>query len=196
LLCRTLQKGDDDWKNIEAGFEAARFNPTVVRTNREFIKDWIITVIPEDGEKELEPLPDTVNADQDGVAEAANVTTLPSNEVNVETQKTQEIDQVSTPTSRTKQPTTVEEPTIPLTPTRTVSVSSHRSKSSTWQDSSVTDSDFVAKMIAKVPRSKYGEDCDDHYTLPITSIGQNVPGSHSEKSRNTALKREIFLDFH
>ncbi|EPE28659.1 EF-hand [Glarea lozoyensis ATCC 20868] len=168
IAVKDTTEGDDHWKNIEAEFEAASFNPTVVRRNQKFIKDWIVTVIPEEGEKALVPLTDTATADQHGgVAEATNTITLPSREVKNDTEQTQETNTMSVSPPKTKPPATVEQPLVPLVPVRPVSVSSHRSKLSTWQDSSVTDSDYVAKMIAKVLKSKYGEDCDDYYALPI-----------------------------
>jgi hypothetical protein len=59
----------------------------------------------------------------------------------------------------------------PVTPSRPASASSHRSQPSTWQESDANkefnNPDYAAQMIAKVLKSKYGEDSTDVYKLPV-----------------------------
>jgi hypothetical protein len=165
---------DNSWQNIDAEFEAAGFNPSVVKRNRGFIRDWITTVIPEDGEKEITfetglTIVENATANAKGITGTESVIAgLSIEEIN-KANETSPTPAPTEPSAVTTASTIVPPATSPPSepPIRSVSVSSRRSQASTWQDLNTTDTDFVAQILAKVLKSKYGEDCDERYTLPI-----------------------------
>jgi hypothetical protein len=140
---------DDSWQNIDSELEAAGFSSITVKGNRGFIREWITTVIPDDDDKDTVLIAGSTIAEDDDNPPVAGVGDLTVSD----TQKDVEVER--------------KEPDAPKPPSRPASASSRRSQSSTWRELDTKNADYVAHMMAKVLKSKYGEDCDDLYKLPI-----------------------------
>lgn len=151
VTVKDIQDDEDySWQNLYPEFSAAGFDTTIVKRNRGFIREWITTVIPDENEKDTILIAGSTIAEDDDDHALAGIGDLTvsdgQKEVRVETK----------------------EPDVLRPPSRPTSASSRRSQSSTWHDELDTKNpDYVAQMIAKVFKSKYGEDCDNLYQLPI-----------------------------
>ena len=140
---------DDSWGNIDSELEEAGFDSMTVKEHRGLIREWITTVIPDDDDKVTVQLAGSTIAEEDDsppVAEVVGVK-LSENKKDGEGGK-KEVD-------------------APAPPSRPESASSRRSQASTWREVETKNSGYVAEMLAKVLTSKYGEDSDDLYKLPI-----------------------------
>lgn len=139
------------WEVIDADLGKEGFEPQIVRGNREFIRNWIRIVIPE--EEELQ------DEDTTELAQPITASTIKQEGNDKCESKAEEQPEPPEPAAASNPP--LEEPP------RSVSPSSHRSQSSTWRDVATDDPTLPAKLLAKVSRSKYGEDCDELYLAPI-----------------------------
>jgi hypothetical protein len=133
------------WQIIDAELAEAGFEPAIVRNNRGYIRNWIGTVIPEEDEPQGTEAAELGRLSIAGQKQGNN-----ENDPRIKEQ----------PGVAAAPPPLVQAP-------RPVSPSSHRSQSSTWRDITANDPKLPAKLLAKVFRSKYGEDCDELYLVPI-----------------------------
>ncbi|PMD42738.1 hypothetical protein L207DRAFT_581390 [Hyaloscypha variabilis F] len=164
------EEEDDSWRNIDTELEEAGFEAKTVRGNRGFIREWITTVVPPEGEKETafnasstiaEEDDDTVvetegdkaasGAQNDGVAKRTEGGPTKAVQTNI----------------HSGSPPPPPPPPISISPPRPTSANTHRSQSSAWRESDSDNATYVSQMLAKVLKSKYGENCDHLYRVPI-----------------------------
>lgn len=169
------EEHNETWQNIDVEFKQAGIEPSVVKANRDFMKHWIETVIGEDDSTVVADDNDSttrglgdISNEEDGSlsnGEGASGARAQNRPVRLKSKGKQKANQPPPPP-----------PTGPTqTPTqRSASLSTHRSQSSTWHDSPPDGAQYAVKMLAKVFRSKYGEDCDDLYILPAKRAYQLV----------------------
>lgn len=154
---------DDSWRNINTEFESAGISSTTVKENRGFIREWIATVIADDGEKETAVTAGSTIVEDDEDTVVAAVGDLEVSNTLKDVQPGEKEPELEEPTKPLKQ---AAPPPLPPPAARQASASSHRSQSSTWREPDINNPNHSSQMIAKVLKSKYG-DCNDLYQLPI-----------------------------